>query len=147
MGTERTHYLLWEDTRAACWNPDRLVGVYTDIAAMDAHILSIREDLEALGCEIMLDVRTELQPGGVIMWHLEWMSSPSTRTFHTWHRADPVCFNRPLIVDGCEICDGSREGVPGNENVIEGVVMCDYCHADTMASRGKREEGQWIGWK
>lgn len=31
--------------------------------------------------------------------------------------------------DDCEICDGVRGGVPGNENVIDGVVMCDYCHA------------------
>jgi hypothetical protein len=30
----------------------------------------------------------------------------------------------------CEVCGGDRGGVPGNENIVGGVVMCDYCHAD-----------------
>jgi hypothetical protein len=30
----------------------------------------------------------------------------------------------------CEVCGGLRGGVPGNENIVGGVVMCDYCHAD-----------------
>ena len=28
----------------------------------------------------------------------------------------------------CQICNGAN-GVPGNENIVNGVVMCDYCHA------------------
>lgn len=32
--------------------------------------------------------------------------------------------------DDCEICHGSKGGVHGNENVIDGKVVCDYCHAD-----------------
>lgn len=45
--------------------------------------------------------------------------------------------------DKCEICAGTRGGVPGNENVVEScgerIVMCDYCSADEM---------QWPGfWK
>jgi hypothetical protein len=35
---------------------------------------------------------------------------------------------RPL--DNCQVCRGARGGVLGNENVIAGVVVCDYCHAD-----------------
>lgn len=31
--------------------------------------------------------------------------------------------------DGCEICHGAKGGVPGNENVIDGKLVCDYCHA------------------
>lgn len=34
--------------------------------------------------------------------------------------------------DNCEICKGSRGGVPGNENRIDGVCICDYCHSDRM---------------
>lgn len=34
--------------------------------------------------------------------------------------------------DACKICNGDRGGVPGNENVVDCVVMCDYCHADQM---------------
>lgn len=32
-------------------------------------------------------------------------------------------------LDDCEVCKGAMGGVPGNENYVEGVVMCDYCHA------------------
>ncbi|AFU86738.1 hypothetical protein D869_gp176 [Caulobacter phage CcrRogue] len=37
--------------------------------------------------------------------------------------------------DGCEVCNGSRGGVPGNENVVDGKVVCDYCHVDIMDAR------------
>lgn len=29
--------------------------------------------------------------------------------------------------DNCQICLGAKGGMLGNENVIEGVVVCDYC--------------------
>lgn len=29
--------------------------------------------------------------------------------------------------DNCQICYGSNCGVRGNENIIDEVVMCDYC--------------------
>ena len=31
--------------------------------------------------------------------------------------------------DKCQVCLGAQGGVPGNENIIRGVVICDYCHA------------------
>ena len=31
--------------------------------------------------------------------------------------------------DKCEICGGAKGGVPGNENIVDGLVVCDYCHA------------------
>jgi len=31
------------------------------------------------------------------------------------------------ILDDCEICDGGKGGMIGNENIIEGKTMCDYC--------------------
>jgi hypothetical protein len=34
--------------------------------------------------------------------------------------------------DNCSVCKGARGGVRGNENNIDGVVMCDYCHAEHM---------------
>lgn len=34
--------------------------------------------------------------------------------------------------DACSICQGANGGVPGNENVIEGQLVCDYCHAETL---------------
>src|SRR5689334_20335115 len=29
--------------------------------------------------------------------------------------------------DACQLCKGFRGGVPGNENIIDGVIACDYC--------------------
>jgi hypothetical protein len=40
-------------------------------------------------------------------------------------------WNPPADGDNCEICLGRNGGVRGNENIIDGVVMCDQCHADT----------------
>lgn len=39
---------------------------------------------------------------------------------------------KPQERDACSVCHGSKGGVPGNENIIEGVTMCDYCHAEHM---------------
>lgn len=30
--------------------------------------------------------------------------------------------------DACEECHGAKGGTPGNENVVDGRVLCDYCH-------------------
>lgn len=34
--------------------------------------------------------------------------------------------------DNCEVCGGERGGVRGNENVIDGRRVCDFCHADML---------------
>lgn len=39
--------------------------------------------------------------------------------------------------DNCQVCKGTKGGVKGNENVINGIVMCDYCsviHQEEMKS-------------
>ena len=30
--------------------------------------------------------------------------------------------------DKCQFCLGAKGGVRGNENIIGGVIVCDYCH-------------------
>lgn len=30
--------------------------------------------------------------------------------------------------DDCEFCLGNKGGTKGNENVVHGIVMCDYCY-------------------
>lgn len=35
--------------------------------------------------------------------------------------------------DACTVCHGANGGVPGNENIVNGVLMCDYCTAADMA--------------
>ncbi len=47
-----------------------------------------------------------------------------TISFRKLERMIPVV-QREL--DNCEICKGMMGGVRGNENVINGVVTCDYC--------------------
>jgi hypothetical protein len=37
-----------------------------------------------------------------------------------------------ISVDRCVNCGGVRGGVPGNENLIDGKILCDYCHAEKM---------------
>ena len=37
-----------------------------------------------------------------------------------------------MIKDSCKICNGSKGGIPGNENIIHGILMCDYCHAEQL---------------
>lgn len=38
-------------------------------------------------------------------------------------------FYRTFLRDRCEICAGSQGGIRGNENRVDGVLMCDYCSA------------------
>lgn len=33
-----------------------------------------------------------------------------------------------LVPDKCQVDGCCRKGIRGNENVIEGVITCDYCH-------------------
>lgn len=35
-----------------------------------------------------------------------------------------------MRLDKCSVCKGIKGGVPGNENLINGVLVCDYCHGD-----------------
>lgn len=39
------------------------------------------------------------------------------------------------VRDGCEICHGEQGGVPGNENRVNGLVLCDFCHAERLNVR------------
>jgi hypothetical protein len=34
--------------------------------------------------------------------------------------------------DRCEKCKGAKGGVFGNENIVRGRILCDYCHAEEM---------------
>jgi cytochrome c5 len=39
---------------------------------------------------------------------------------------------RKLKHDACQVCHGTKGGEPGNENIVDGMVMCDYCHAEKV---------------
>lgn len=42
---------------------------------------------------------------------------------------------KEALRDKCEVCEGERGGTYGNENVVDGVIKCDYCTADDMNKR------------
>lgn len=42
--------------------------------------------------------------------------------------------------DKCKLCLGIKGGALGNENVIDGVVVCDYCHVILMDMAKNREK-------
>jgi hypothetical protein len=50
----------------------------------------------------------------------------------------------PVVLDGCELCNGRRGGVPGNENIIDGKRVCDYCHSDSVAVPGEPVAGDRV---
>ena len=43
-----------------------------------------------------------------------------------------------FLPDKCRQPGCCRQGMRGNENIVDGVVMCDYCHAKELraASQG-----------
>jgi hypothetical protein len=43
--------------------------------------------------------------------------------------------------DECEVCHGANDGVWGNENIIGGKIVCDYCHS-RMMEREKCQQKQ-----
>ncbi len=46
------------------------------------------------------------------------------------------------LQDYCQVCNGTRGGVPGNENVLDGVIMCDYCSADRLRVAATQEAAE-----
>lgn len=47
----------------------------------------------------------------------------------------------PLGPDDCEECKGARGGVKGNENIVDGRKLCDWCSVDaSRRARGETEE-------
>lgn len=53
--------------------------------------------------------------------------------------------------DGCEFCGGTKGGVPGNADLIEGHVVCDACHAlladieKSLVARSMRNRAAKVG--
>jgi hypothetical protein len=44
-----------------------------------------------------------------------------------------------LLPDKCQVVDCSRRGVRGNENLVGGKIVCDYCYS----RQGHLEFGSW----
>lgn len=46
-------------------------------------------------------------------------------------------------LDECTVCHGNSGGVPGNENIIAGELVCDYCHARLIVSKITQSIGRY----
>ena len=60
-----------------------------------------------------------------------WPTMDELKNFKPWNkRICEHCERNPCECPphACEFCRGAQGGAPGNENVICGIVMCDYCH-------------------
>jgi hypothetical protein len=57
--------------------------------------------------------------------------SPVTEAKRLANRGD---FDPPANGDDCVRCEGRNGGVPGNENMIDGEPVCDYCTAEELKS-------------
>jgi hypothetical protein len=44
--------------------------------------------------------------------------------------------------DKCQFCLGEKGGKPGNENMIDGVITCDYCQSLLNDIDAAREESE-----
>lgn len=42
---------------------------------------------------------------------------------------DEIFTALPRLRDKCQMCYGNMGGVYGNEQIVRGVIMCDYCEA------------------
>lgn len=53
------------------------------------------------------------------------------------------------VFDNCQVCHGAKGGVPGNENRIDGKIMCDYCHYKYEETLKKSKEPLVVreGWE
>jgi hypothetical protein len=47
----------------------------------------------------------------------------------TLKAGDSTLVPKYAVRDKCETCNGEKGGVPGNENIEHGRLICDYCHA------------------
>lgn len=52
------------------------------------------------------------------------------------------CWAWSLLPDNCEVCHGKQGGVKGNENVMDGKVMCDFCTFELLEERERGEIGR-----
>jgi hypothetical protein len=70
---------------------------------------------------------------GVLATHLCNVLKIRYRQFERRARERVKEASRKKKLDGCSMCKGAKGGAPGNENVVNGVVVCDYCHVDSAS--------------
>jgi hypothetical protein len=57
--------------------------------------------------------------------------------------ADRGDFDPPANGDDCVRCQGRNGGVPGNENMLDGEPVCDYCTAVDIPPYSREQTEGW----
>lgn len=78
-----------------------------------------------------------LATGGVLLHVLEYLKGLDVPLMGLW--------TEKLVgrVDDCQVCHGEEGGELGNENLINNVRVCDYCHSRMLS--GLIDEPTWDG--
>jgi hypothetical protein len=118
--------------RSTRWGNPCRVGMFKDYTAADAvrdFELWIARDLSVRSFENAFGEPPSIEE---IVAHLH------GKNLACWCKPGEPCHADVLLrianteLDECSRCNGVRGGVKGNENVVDGVVLCDYCHADDL---------------
>lgn len=97
-------------------------------ASHDTEITLLRERVAALEAERADLVRTSVQRCRSLVAKRSPLVSPESAldSLLAEIEQDP---GTAIALDNCELCGGANGGVPGNEQVVDGLLMCDHCHA------------------
>lgn len=86
-------------------------------------------------------IRTDIFSSGIFLENPKEDEKPTVEKLREFARRQLVArgFEEESLrfaKDSCENCNGAKGGVAGNENVIHGVVLCDYCEHEIIAEGG-----------
>jgi hypothetical protein len=106
-------------------NADRIDSIYKEIASKEWFLKSVRmgdplidSSSVNLACAVELD-SGDWKDIGVEIWSSDTNELTKASVFKVER-------------DDCEICLGERGGIKGNENIIDGQIVCDYCSVDCI---------------
>lgn len=86
-----------------------------------AVVSALANELSAMGVNFTTDI-IDRAPKGLI--EVQSLANAAMQYLH------------PVIGrDYCVVCDGTRGGMPGNENIVHGLKTCDYCTADQLTAQ------------
>ncbi len=137
---------MWLPVRCCC-GPAKIFGFLRMEAVEDlnsltsVHVVDYKGHHHKLRVEISRDkIKSEAVPFAdgrevtTTRWTTELAVFSEDRPLEFWHTIPefveaPMASGGPRRGDGCTIPGCCRRGVPGNENIIAGRLVCDYCHA------------------
>lgn len=130
-----------------------LVGEPVLVSAAEPVIQEVHEDVDTpdIHNAIVMAMANEIRalsdrhPGAPWGWTTDQDNVPAGHIDLNSLASAAMQYLNPVVGrDHCVVCDGTRGGMPGNENLINGQPVCDYCHADQMTARnnGQKDPAQ-----